>query len=62
MKILVKKNPDAAAEAMREHVTRSMGNTLQRLKPYFKLRKASKTYVRSEKSQKKVPLDSFEIN
>ena len=62
IKILASRNPDAAAEAMREHVTRSMDNTLQRLQPYFKIRKASKTFARSQKRQEKYRLDSRRID
>jgi hypothetical protein len=39
-----------------------MANTLQRLQPYFKMRKACKTYARSEKGRKKYRLDSLKIN
>ena len=63
MKVLVKKDADSAAEAMRNHVMRSMENTMQRLQPYFKLRKAcGKTFARSEKRQNKHLLASTRIN
>lgn len=45
--------PDEAAEAMRDHVTRGLHNTMERLKPLFRIRKAfGRTYFRSEKRQK----------
>ena len=41
-------DPVAAVEAMREHVNRSMENTLQRLESWFKLRKArGQSYTRA---------------
>jgi len=46
--VLVEKDAEAAAEAMRAHVVFSMQNTMQRLAPYFRLRSASrKTYSRT---------------
>jgi DNA-binding GntR family transcriptional regulator len=51
--ILICGKPEEAAEAMREHVNRGMENTMARLKPYFRIRKAfGRTYFRSEKRQK----------
>jgi DNA-binding GntR family transcriptional regulator len=48
--VLVKGDPAAAAEAMREHVTYALRNTLQRLEPYFHMREVNgKTYARSPK-------------
>lgn len=53
VEILVNGAPLDAAQAMREHVNRGMENTLARLKPYFRIRKAyGRTYFRSEKRQK----------
>jgi DNA-binding GntR family transcriptional regulator len=46
----------AAVEAMREHVNRSMENTLQRLEPSFKLRKTrGQSYSRAGKRWAGVP-------
>jgi len=51
--VLVNGRPDDAAEAMRDHVHRGMRNTIERLKPFFRIRKAfGRTYFRSEKRQK----------
>jgi len=45
-------DPVAAVEAMREHVNRSMENTLQRLECYFKLRKTrGQSYSRAARRQ-----------
>jgi DNA-binding GntR family transcriptional regulator len=50
VEVLVKGEPCAAAEAMREHVTRALENTLERLEPYFQMSGAKgKAYVRSPK-------------
>src|SRR5438105_15616032 len=47
VEILISGNPDEAVEAMRAHVNRGMENSLSRLKPYFKIRKAfGRTYFR----------------
>jgi DNA-binding GntR family transcriptional regulator len=44
---------EAAAEAMREHNAVAMERTLEVLKPYFKMRQASRrTFYRSERKQK----------
>jgi DNA-binding GntR family transcriptional regulator len=51
--VLIAGTPEEAARAMREHVNRGMENTMARLKPYFRIRKAfGRTYYRSEKRQK----------
>ena len=51
--ILINGTPHEAALAMREHVNRGLENTMARLKPYFRIRKAfGRTYFRSEKRQK----------
>jgi DNA-binding GntR family transcriptional regulator len=51
--VLVSGAPEEAAEAMRAHVNRGMENTMARLKPYFRIRKAfGKTFFRSQKRQK----------
>jgi DNA-binding GntR family transcriptional regulator len=51
--VLINGAPQEAAQAMREHVNRGLENTMARLKPYFRIRKAfGKTYFRSEKRQK----------
>jgi DNA-binding GntR family transcriptional regulator len=61
--VLTAGSPDAAAQAMRLHVTRGMENTLNRLKPYFRIRKAyGKTFFRSEKRQKQQLLDPSALN
>lgn len=58
VEVLVSGAPDEAAVAMREHVHRGMENTLARLKPYFRIRKAfGRTYFRSEKRQKQQLID-----
>lgn len=45
--VLVKREPVAAAEAMRAHINSALENTLRRLEPYFKLREANgTTYAR----------------
>lgn len=52
---LVKDDPEAAAEAMRQHIHIALNNTLQRLEPWFKLGEADgKTYARSLKKQAKL--------
>jgi DNA-binding GntR family transcriptional regulator len=58
VEVLVIGQPDEAAEAMRVHVNRGMQNTMERLKPYFRIRKAfGRTYYRSEKRQKQQLVD-----
>jgi|HubBroStandDraft_6_1064221.scaffolds.fasta_scaffold57684_2 DNA-binding GntR family transcriptional regulator len=50
--VLVRGDREAAAEAMREHVTTSMQRALERLEPYFRARKThGKTYSRNPKKQ-----------
>lgn len=50
--VLVKGDPAAAGEAMREHIQNGLQNTLNRLEPYFQSREANgKTYVRSLNSR-----------
>jgi DNA-binding GntR family transcriptional regulator len=52
MDVLVRGDREAAAAAMREHVTTSMQRALERLEPYFRARKAhGKTYSRNPKKQ-----------
>jgi len=49
---LVKGDPAAAGEAMREHIQNGLQNTLHRLEPYFQVREANgKTYARSLNSR-----------
>ena len=56
--VLIVARPDEAAEAMRAHVNRGMNNTMERLKPFFRIRKAfGRTYFRSEKRQKQQLID-----
>jgi DNA-binding GntR family transcriptional regulator len=63
VEILTAGTPEEAAEAMRDHVVRGMENTLDRLKPYFRIRKAyGKTFFRSEKRQKQQLLDPSALN
>jgi DNA-binding GntR family transcriptional regulator len=63
VEVLVNGTPDAAGEAMREHVARGMENTMNRLKPYFRIRKAyGKTFFRSEKRQKRQLIDPSALN
>jgi DNA-binding GntR family transcriptional regulator len=63
VEVLTAGNPEEAALAMRQHVTRGMENTLNRLKPYFRIRKAyGKTFFRSEKRQKQQLLDPSALN
>jgi DNA-binding GntR family transcriptional regulator len=60
---LVGGDPLRAAEAMRRHVTISLDDTMQRLKPYFRLRRAyGKTFFRSEKKQKRQLIDRSSLN
>ena len=60
---LVAGDPMKAAEAMREHVNRGMENTMKRLKPYFRIRKAcGKTFFRSEKRQRQQIIDPSTLN
>jgi len=52
MNVLVGDDPAAAAEAMRDHIQRSMENALLRLEPYFRLRKQyAATYTRSSRKR-----------
>jgi DNA-binding GntR family transcriptional regulator len=61
--VLITGKPEEAAEAMREHVKRGMQNTMSRLKPYFRIRKAyGKTYFRSEKRQNRQLIDPSTLN
>jgi len=63
VEVLVTGTPLEAAEAMRQHVTRGMENTMNRLKPYFRIRKAyGKTFFRSEKRQKRQLIDPSALN
>jgi DNA-binding GntR family transcriptional regulator len=51
--ILCAGDPDKASAAMREHLKVSLAHTMERLKPYFRLRKASgQTFARSEKRRR----------
>ena len=61
--VLVAGTPFEAAEAMRQHVNRGMENTMDRLKPYFRIRKAyGKTFFRSEKRQKQQLIHPSALN
>jgi len=58
VEVIVVGRPDEAAEAMRAHVNRGMQNTMERLKPFFRIRKAfGRTYFRSEKRQRQQLID-----
>jgi DNA-binding GntR family transcriptional regulator len=58
VEVLVTGQPEEAAEAMRAHVNCGLQNTMERLKPYFRIRKAfGRTYYRSEKRQKQQLVD-----
>lgn len=60
---LIAGTPVEAAEAMRQHVRVGMDNTMSRMKPYFRIRKAyGKTYFRSEKRQKQHLADPSVLN
>jgi DNA-binding GntR family transcriptional regulator len=60
---LIAGTPEEAAEAMRQHVRVGMDNTMSRMKPYFRIRKAyGKTYFRSEKRQKQHLADPSVLN
>ena len=61
--VLITGTPEEAADAMRQHIHMGMENTLARMKPYFKIRKAfGKTYFRSEKRQRQQLIDPSALN
>ena len=61
--MLVSGDPVKAAEAMRQHVNMGLDNTMKRLKPYFRLRKAyGKTFFRSESRQRRQLIDPATLN
>jgi DNA-binding GntR family transcriptional regulator len=63
VEVLISGKPEEAAEAMRQHVNCGMENTMSRLKPYFRIRKAyGKTYFRSEKRQRQQLVDPSALN
>ncbi len=52
VRVLASGDPAAAAAAMREHIRSSMQNTIERLEPYFRLRKKyAGTFSRTGKTQ-----------
>ena len=52
VRVLASGDPIAAADAMRDHIRSSMENTIQRLEPYFRLRKKyAGTFSRTGKTQ-----------
>jgi DNA-binding GntR family transcriptional regulator len=52
--------PEEAADAMRQHIAVGMERTLEVLKPYFRIHKASaKTFFRSEKQQRLHRMDAL---
>ena len=63
VQVLIDGHPDEAAEAMRQHINHGMEQTLARLKPYFRIRKAfGRTYFRSEKRQKLQLIGPSDVN
>lgn len=52
--VLVKGDPEAAAEAMRQHINNALKNTLSRLESYFQMRAEANgaTYTRSSKPRR----------
>src|SRR6266571_2268204 len=61
--VLVTGDVATVAEAMRQHVNLSLENTMERLKPYFRLRKTyGKTFFRSDKRQKLELVDLPVVN
>ena len=60
---LLSNDPIKAGEVMRQHVRMSMQNTMERLKPYFRLGKTyGKTFHRSARKQKQQTLDSDRLS
>jgi len=56
IRVLSSGDAAAAVEAMREHVNRSMKNTLERLEPSFKLRKSrGQSYARAARPRMNLP-------
>jgi DNA-binding GntR family transcriptional regulator len=63
VEVLITGTPEQAAEAMRKHVNCGLENTMLRMKPYFRIRKAhGKTYFRSEKRQNQHLIDPSALN
>ena len=63
VQVLIAGTPEAAAEAMRQHVNCGLEKTMSRMKPYFRIRKAyGKTYFRSEKRQSQQLTDPSALN
>jgi DNA-binding GntR family transcriptional regulator len=61
--VLAGRDVEQAAQTMRQHVNEGLENTMKRLKPYFRLRKAyGKTFFRSEKRQKQQLIDPTALN
>lgn len=55
--VLVKGDPVAAAEAMRQHINNALKNTLARLESHFQMRETSPaTFTRSQKNTKRTQL------
>ena len=53
---IVKGDPEAAAEAMRNHINNALKNTLSRLQSHFEMREANgPTFTRSQKKQANRP-------
>jgi DNA-binding GntR family transcriptional regulator len=58
VEILISSSPDQAAEAMRAHINGGMHDAMERLKPFFRIRKMfGRTYFRSEKRQRQQLID-----
>jgi DNA-binding GntR family transcriptional regulator len=52
VEVIVKADPEAAAEAMRKHINNALNNTLSRLQSHFQMREANgPTFSRSQKKQ-----------
>lgn len=53
VEVLVKGDPEAAADAMRHHINNALKNTLNRLESHFQMREANTvTFTRSQKKAK----------
>jgi DNA-binding GntR family transcriptional regulator len=58
VEVLIAASPEHAAEAMRAHINGGMHYTMERLKPFFRIRKVrGRTYFRSEKRQRQQLID-----
>ena len=56
-------DPEAAAEAVRQHIAVGIEHSLEVLQPYFRLRKATgRTFYRSDKKLRQGPLDLSQLH